>query len=178
MHEADFRPNQKLTLSSRQTLYLAGARVFLVSNLAPLGCLPTVRNLSPDASCNVQVNLAIAGVNAALKSALAQLRGALPGVTILELDLFAVLATPLNVPGVTNFGQACCGAGGPANTAIFCAFPGFTLCSNPENYFFFDGLHGTTQVAAAVANEVINGNSFVAPSNLYQTLVAPKLGGK
>lgn len=76
---------------------------------------------------------------------------------------------------MTNYNQACCGSGGPANAAIFCGYPGYTVCSDPLAHYFWDYLHPTTQVYAAVANEVAIGNTYISPSNLYQTLVVPKL---
>ncbi|KAK4480950.1 hypothetical protein RD792_011810 [Penstemon davidsonii] len=43
--------------------------------------------------------------------------------------------------------QACCGVGGKYNydKKRFCGYPGVPVCSDPNQYFFWDGIHLTQE---------------------------------
>jgi len=127
-----------------QTLYTHGARKFLVLNAPRIDLLPAVTALGPNVVA-VAANLTN-GFNQGLAfSVVAPLSG-LPGIQIAQLDIAAQMTTVIQTPGnfgLTNVTQACV----TPNIAPF-------SCRQPDNYFFWDGIHPTKAVHAIIARRV------------------------
>ena len=124
-------------------LYNAGARKFLVWNAPNIGLSPAVRMLGPAAMFGgLQVTLAY---NSNLATALMGL-GALPGIKIMPFDFFGVLNAVVANPasfGLTDVVDPCISPNDPP-----------FVCSNPDGYLFWDGIHPTKVAHAILAGKV------------------------
>ncbi len=131
------------------TLYQAGARNFLVVNVANIGLLPSVRALEPavpgisglDGLADQVTQL----FNANLAGALATLQQSLPGIQILEFNLYAFINAVYTNP--SNFGLT--------EVNVPCITPNVPpfKCKNPDEFAFWDGIHPTKALHALIAQQ-------------------------
>jgi len=121
------------TAENVQMLWAAGAREFLVLNLADPALTPYVRSLGPLAQgASTQLT---AAYNGALAQVLASL-GALPQIHIRQFDLNAFLHTVVSSPGrygLRDVEDSCLTFGVVTNA----------VCADPDRYLFWDGIHPT-----------------------------------
>ncbi len=121
----------------------AGAGTVLVTNLPKLSLTPQFR-ATPAAPL---ADFAVTTFNGALLTGLNATAAARPGTNIIMMDLFKVGDVISGNPsafGVSNVTQPC--------------FNGVTVCSNPDSYFYFDGVHPTAkghEVIARLANDYL-----------------------
>lgn len=123
-------------------LYNAGATRFVVVNGPDLGLVPAVRLLGPAAQAGATA--LSAAYNDGLAIAVGALSG-LPGISIATVDLFSAVQDIVANP--TDFGLT--------NTTDSCITPfvmGNAVCNNPNDYFFWDGIHPTSAGHAIVAD--------------------------
>jgi phospholipase/lecithinase/hemolysin len=123
-----------------QELYTDGARKFLVWNAGRIDSVPAVRALGPEA--RTLAESLMVGFNSGLKTILSQL-GELPDMEIAQLDVYALMTDVIehqNDYGLTDVVHACV----TPNT------PPFT-CKQPDEFFFWDGIHPTKAVHAIIA---------------------------
>nr|UXE45302.1 phosphatidylcholine-sterol acyltransferase [uncultured bacterium] len=122
-----------VTAESVQMLWAAGAREFLVLNLADPALTPYVRSLGPVAQgASTQLT---AAYNGALAQVLASL-GALPQIQIRQFDINAFLHTVIASParyGLRDVQDSCLSFG-VATNAVY---------ADPDHYLFWDGIHPT-----------------------------------
>ncbi|HVN47166.1 MAG TPA: SGNH/GDSL hydrolase family protein [Steroidobacteraceae bacterium] len=121
------------TAESLQMLWGAGARQFLVLNLADPALTPYVRTLGPLAQ-GAATQLT-AAYNGALAQMLASL-GALPQIEIRQFDIDAFLHAVVSSParyGLRDVQDACLTFGVVTNA----------VCADPDRYLFWDGIHPT-----------------------------------
>ena len=114
----------------------AGAGTILVTNLPKLSLTPQFRG-QPVAPL---ADYAVTTFNGALLTGLTVTAAAQPNTNIIVMDLFKigdVIAGNPSAFGVSNVTQAC--------------FNGVTVCSNPNDYFYFDGVHPTATGHAVIA---------------------------
>ncbi len=114
----------------------AGAGTVLVTNLPKLSITPQFRG-TPAAPL---ADYAVTTFNGALLTGLTATAAAQQGANIILMDLFKVgdvVAANPSAFGVSNVTQAC--------------FDGASLCSNPDDYFYFDGVHPTAKGHAVIA---------------------------
>ena len=116
----------------------AGAGTILVTNLPKLSLTPQFRGTlaAPLA------DYAVGQFNGALSAGLTATAAARPGSNIILMDLFKIGDTIAANPaafGVTNVTQPC------FNQVAM------TVCSNPNDYFYFDGVHPTAAGHAVIA---------------------------
>jgi phospholipase/lecithinase/hemolysin len=123
-----------------QTLYTHGARKFLVWNAGRIDLVPAVRALGTEAM-TVTGSLTD-GFNRGLATILSTLSGQ-PDMEIAQLDIYTLMTTVVNFPndyGLTDVVDACV----TPNTRPF-------TCKQPDNFFFWDGIHPTKTVHAIIA---------------------------
>ncbi|HEY1072939.1 autotransporter domain-containing protein [Brevundimonas sp.] len=114
----------------------AGAGTILVTNLPKLSLTPQFRS-TPAAPL---ADYAVTTFNGALLTGLNATAAARPGTNIIMMDLFKigdVIAGNPSAFGVSNVTQPC--------------FNGVTVCANPNDYFYFDGVHPTAAGHAVIA---------------------------
>jgi phospholipase/lecithinase/hemolysin len=135
-------------------LYGAGARMFLVANIPDFAKTPYVQFLGAYVNPKIPAVAALftAFYDGALAEAVNQLTGALPlsqgqFITLLDVnDLFKrVLASPADF-GISDVRNRCTTPGVIANA----------ICSNPNAYLFWDGIHPTTRGHSAVAQQALS----------------------
>ncbi len=140
------------TIAQIVRLYQHGARKFLVPNLPNYANTPRVRKVasmypSPvDEMILQNVTLASAGYNAALEGNLALLQASLPGVEIINLDIFGILNAVVADPGsigLTNVEDSC----------VTPEIQGGAYCANPNRFLFWDGAHPTARAHKVLAKK-------------------------
>ena len=120
-----------------------GAGTILVVNLPKLSLTPQFRGTA----AAPLADFAVTTFNGSLLTQLNATAAARPGSNIILMDLFKIGDTIAASPesfGVTNVTTAC--------------FNGVTVCSNPNDYFYFDGVHPTArghQILATLANDYL-----------------------
>ncbi len=117
----------------------AGAGTILVTNLPKLSLTPQFAN-SPAAPL---ADYAVTTFNGALLNGLNTVAANQPGTNIILMDLFKIGDTIAGNPtafGVTNVTDPC------FNQVAL------TLCSNPDDYFYLDGVHPTAAGHRAIAS--------------------------
>lgn len=130
-----------------QTLWAFGARTFLIPNVPNLALTPAVRALGPDAQLGA--TLLTNAYNAALEQVMTALQP-LPQVRFVRLDVDALFAAVLAAPvefGLTSVDAPCLTFG----------VIGEAICSVPNQYLFWDGVHPTT-----VGHRIIAGAAYLA----------------
>jgi len=134
----------------------AGAGTILVTNLPKLSLTPQFRG-TPGAPL---ADYGVTTFNTALQTGLRTVAASNPNTNIIQMDLFKlgdVVAANPTAFGVSNVTQGC--------------FNQVTLsvCSNPDDYFYFDGVHPTAKghaVMAALATDYIYYGEHAAQSAL------------
>ncbi|KDP36037.1 hypothetical protein JCGZ_10003 [Jatropha curcas] len=158
-------------------IYEAGGRKFAFQNVAPIGCLPMVKqtfNCTPDQYAQEPLHLARQH-NLALSKALNKLQRDLKDFKYSIFDYFTEIGNMIDNPSKYGFkvGRvACCGSG--AYRASNCGTEPYELCRNPNEYVFFDGGH-TTQHANFRLSELMWSGSTNAtwPYNVQQLFELP-----
>jgi outer membrane lipase/esterase len=152
------------------TLAAAGATNFLVPNLPNIG-------LTPEAIAGGPATVAGATFlsttfNSQLAAATASLRTTL-GVNIIDVDVFAFLNNVIGNPslfGITNTTARCyTGATGVGG--------GGTVCANPNEYVFWDGIHPTAAAHAALGQFATAAVIPVPPAAILLVSAFAALGG-
>jgi uncharacterized protein (TIGR03437 family) len=121
------------------TLATAGAKYFFWSNQPPLGETPEYINTSSRSTFDA----AAVAYNNAWTNAIAQLKAKHPGITIIAFDAYSEYYLVTQNPslyGLTNINTPAQGMAGV----------------NPNNYFWWDAIHPTTQVHFGIANAAYN----------------------
>ncbi|MBW4617388.1 MAG: SGNH/GDSL hydrolase family protein [Desmonostoc vinosum HA7617-LM4] len=130
-----------------KTLFDSGARNFLVTNLPPLGETPIA--VSRGETVTNGLKLLVDGHNLGLSQSLGQL-SKLPGINLKTLDVAKLFNDAVDNPssfGLTNVESPCL-----ANSILF-RFPPSSapeICSNPDEYLFWDDLHPTSAAHQAI----------------------------
>ena len=124
-------------------LYGAGARQFLIWRAPDIGLTPAVLMVGNQAFSDLATSLSFQ-FNAGLDTAVSGLSG-LPGITIDRLDSFTILHAVDTDPG----------AFGLTNVTSACVTPNIPpfVCSQPDDYLFWDGIHPTAAGHAILAQQ-------------------------
>ena len=125
-----------------QSLWLSGARSFLVLNIPNLALTPAVRAAGPaaEAAATFLTNAYNTGLNQALVGL-----GGLPDIRFVRLDVDALLTAIVSDPaavGLTNAEDACLTFGVVRDP----------FCRTPNRYLFWDGIHPTQAGHSIVAD--------------------------
>jgi len=138
-------------------LYAAGARTFLVTRVPNVGRAPSILRLdaflhetqgTPAGALIAGATAASQGYNAGLAQVLSGLQATLPGIDIVQFDLFVIIEAIVTNPrrfGLQNATDAC--------IAPFTALP--SRCAQPDRFLFWDGIHPTRAGHAIFAIEAV-----------------------
>ncbi len=125
-----------------QALYLAGARTFLVPTAPNFALSPLVRPLGPPVT--LLAALFAGGYDVALGQALDQLKANLPGIDFVRFNANAVFEQIQSDPAAFGIRDA-------LNSCLTFGVTGNAICSTPNEYLFWDGIHPTTAGHSLVA---------------------------
>ncbi|MEZ5566324.1 MAG: SGNH/GDSL hydrolase family protein [Gammaproteobacteria bacterium] len=152
------------------TLAAAGATNFLVPNLPNIGLTPEAQAAGPAAVAGA--TFLSTSFNAQLAVATAGLRTSL-GINITDVDVFSFLNNVIGNPslfGLTNTTDRCfsgaTGVGGPG-----------TVCANPDEYLFWDGIHPTAAAHAALGDFATAAVIPIPPAAFLLVSAFAALGG-
>ncbi|XP_031270318.1 GDSL esterase/lipase 1-like [Pistacia vera] len=157
-------------------IYKKGGRKFGFLNLGPLGCIPSMKVLVPDAesigSCLEEATETVKLHNKELSKVLLELESELQGFRYANHDFYASLTERINNPSKYGFKEAmaCCGTGS-LRGILSCggkrAIKEYQLCDNPGEYLFFDGDHLTERANKQISELMWSGAPDVTgPYNL------------
>jgi phospholipase/lecithinase/hemolysin len=125
-----------------QVLYSAGARTFLIPTAPNFALSPLVRPLNQPVP--YLATLFAAGYDAALGQALDQMEASLPGIDFIRFNANAVFEQIQSDPDHFGIGDA-------LNSCLTFGVTGNAICSTPNKYLFWDGIHPTTAGHSLVA---------------------------
>ncbi|KAK4489697.1 hypothetical protein RD792_000331 [Penstemon davidsonii] len=143
----------------QEVIKMGATRVILPGN-APIGYYPfiltEVASVNPadydNMGCLKSVNDLIQLKNNDLQQAISRLQKEFPNTFIMYADFYnseLSLIRETSISGKNDQGalQSCCGIGGKYNyyKNRFCGSPGVPVCSDPNQYFFWDGIHLTQE---------------------------------
>ncbi|XP_010462304.1 PREDICTED: inactive GDSL esterase/lipase-like protein 23 [Camelina sativa] len=160
-------------------LYSSGASKFVIQNLAPLGCLPIVRqdyNTGMD-QCYEKLNDLAKQHNEKLGPMLNDMAKTAPGFQFTVFDFYnAILRrTQRNMNfrfSITN--SSCCGVG--THNAYGCGLPNVhsKLCEFQRSYLFFDGRHNTEKAQEMFGHLLFGADpNVIQPMNVRELVVYP-----
>lgn len=141
-------------------LYGLGARRIGVTSLPPLGCLPAAIDLfrSHEKGCVISINKGAQNFNDKINSSAASLRKQFPDLKITVLDIFNPLLEIVQSPSKHGFVEArkgCCGAGSVKTNRYLCKPGREGICSNADEYVFWDTVHLSEATNQLLADAVL-----------------------
>ncbi|KFB71292.1 MAG: Lipase 1 precursor [Candidatus Accumulibacter phosphatis] len=158
-------PNLSQTIgdisSAIQTLYADGAREILVPNVADLTLVPRIReqlnalaavNPAAAAAQGAQIRGLSMAYNAGLATTLGVLEQNLTGLEIIDFDIFSNLNEIIANAASYGFTDTThrCYTGDDVNFT-----GGGTVCSNPDAYLWWDGIHPTTALHTILGQRML-----------------------
>ena len=151
--------------SSITTLAESGAENFLVVNLPDLGQLPATNSSDFSSSLSALTEAHNTGLDTALNSLSLSY-----GINIYDVDVSSLFAEAIATPslfGFTNVTDTCLNL-----TAA-------SICSNPNEYLFWDDLHPTTaahELIGDLASQRLNSQPIPEPNSGFGILALAALG--
>ncbi|CAN6828220.1 unnamed protein product [Brassica oleracea] len=159
-------------------LYSSGASKFVVHNVAPLGCLPIVRQeFNTGNECYEKFNDLAKQHNARLGPMLNELAKAKPGFQFTLFDFYNVILR--RTQGNMNYRYSftnisCCGIG--SHNAYGCGFPNVhsKLCEYQRSYLYSDARHNTEKAQESFAHLLFGADpNVVQPINIRELITYP-----
>jgi outer membrane lipase/esterase len=157
-----------------QNLYEEGARNLFLPNVANLGRVPRLRELGgPPAQA--AATAFVQAYNDAFATMLDAVQDALPDINIIRFDSFAEMENiVINAPdfGLTNVTDRCYTGDDVGFTG------GGTVCAEPDEYFFWDGIHPTAVAHGLIGERMLAAVAAAAVPEppLLSLLALPLLG--
>ncbi|XP_050365487.1 GDSL esterase/lipase At5g55050-like [Argentina anserina] len=153
-----------------KTLLNLGARKLGIISVAPIGCCPSLRVLNATGGCIEELNDHAKAFHSKLAVLMNKLSSEFEGLKYSLGNAFEMTINVIQNPLAFNFTQvdtACCGTG-KLNAENFCK-PDANLCTNRDQYLFWDRFH-PTQAAYKLAAVTLYGGGpqFVTPINFAQ----------
>ncbi|TVU46332.1 hypothetical protein EJB05_05858 [Eragrostis curvula] len=153
-----------------QRLYNLGARRLLFLGTGPVGCCPSLRELSAAKDCSAVANDASARFNAGAAKLLAGMAARSTDLRYAVFDSSAALFRYINNPAAYGFAEAkaaCCGLG-DMNAKIGCTPLSF-YCANRTSHVFWDFYHPTETTARMLTDTAFDGSApLIFPMNIRQ----------
>ncbi|CAN7028803.1 unnamed protein product [Brassica rapa subsp. trilocularis] len=162
-------------------LYASGARKLMIQTLAPLGCLPIVRQdyRTGMEQCYEPLNNLAIQHNEKIGPMLNEMALNAPDFQFTVFDFYNVILrriTPQRSLGYrflrTNV--SCCGIG--THTAYGCGLPNVhsKLCSYQRSYLFFDGRHNTEKAQESFGHLMFGADpNVIQPMNIRELVTYP-----
>jgi phospholipase/lecithinase/hemolysin len=140
-------------ISQLNLLYEAGARVFLVANVANVGRIPETRSRVPgDPNISERAEQYVRLYNQRLSAALADFSSR-PEVAISEFDLFSELESLLANSVALGFTQTEVGC---FTLAQFAFHPDCLFGTRFDRFVFFDSLHPSAETNEIIGGKIVN----------------------
>ncbi|KAL1218908.1 Inactive GDSL esterase/lipase-like protein 23 [Cardamine amara subsp. amara] len=160
-------------------LYSSGASKFVIQNLAPLGCLPIVRqdyNTGME-QCYEKLNDLAKQHNEKIGPMLNEMAKTTPGFQFTVFDFYNVIIRrtqrSMNFRTfITN--SSCCGVG--THNAYGCGLPNVhsKLCEYQRSYLFFDGRHNTEKMQEMFGHLLFGADpNVIQPMNVREIVTYP-----
>ncbi|KAJ7296162.1 hypothetical protein O6H91_Y140100 [Diphasiastrum complanatum] len=170
------RYRQLLISTFREQLkkaYTLGARKVTVSNMGPIGCIPSQLAMSSqNGTCIPAVEQYATDFNSDLRVMLQELNRKLPGATFSYVNGYDMIMDYIKNPALYGFessNKACCGQG--AFNGLFVCTAVSSLCPNRSSYIFWDPFHPTDTVNTLIAKRIFTGPpSDISPVNVSKLL--------
>ncbi|KAL3723423.1 hypothetical protein ACJRO7_035588 [Eucalyptus globulus] len=150
-----------------ERLYNMGARKFVVFQIGPIGCIPTIAKKSKhDGVCDEGPNLLVSYFNQMLQLMLENMTSSL------TRSMFVLgRANPLgydaiinpSIYGLTDSRNPCCTTWGNGS---FSCVPFLTPCRDADKHFFWDGYHLTDTVSSIIASRCFNDTIVCSPVSI------------
>ncbi|GLT46174.1 hypothetical protein SLA2020_199490 [Shorea laevis] len=155
-------------------IYELGGRKFAFQNVGPLGCYPHMKaEFNSTGECVQFLQILATMHNNALAKVAEELEIKLSGFKYLMFDFFTSLMDRANNPTKHGFkmgDNACCG-GGVYHAQNGCGFltEEYELCSDPNEFVFWDAYHPTEHCYSQLVELLWNGTGNVTwPLNMKQ----------
>ncbi|XVF04788.1 hypothetical protein REPUB_Repub05bG0115500 [Reevesia pubescens] len=160
---------QAIKDAATRVIGYGATRVVIPGNF-PIGCLPIYltgfeannSNAYDKFHCLKSLNNLSMHHNKLLKQAIKELRKDHPNVKIVYGDYYNAFLQLLRKVKILGFDigstqKACCGNGGDYNFSLsrMCGAPGVAVCSNPDEYVSWDGVHLTQRAYQFMAKWLI-----------------------
>ncbi|KAK1587661.1 hypothetical protein Q3G72_015526 [Acer saccharum] len=146
-----------------KSLYDLGARKFGIISVPPIGCCPLLRQFNLSGGCLEEANVYAQLFYNATEDILNQLSLELPGMTYSLGNLYEMTTLVIDDQyafGLKNIDTPCCG------NATYQCNQTASLCTNRDEYLFWDWVHPTQFVSRLVALTLYGGSTrFVTPMN-------------
>ncbi|GAV61399.1 Lipase_GDSL domain-containing protein [Cephalotus follicularis] len=164
-----------------EELYAIGARRFAFQDVGPLGCQPMSTQINPETEgeCEEKYLTHARLHNKFLRIALEELKNDLPRFKYAVFDYYKALGDRIENPtkygfkygdvgccGTGEYNGRNCGGGGPGGVE-------FNLCSDPNEYLFFDGGHTTERANEQLAQLLWDGPPHVTGPYNVKKLFEP-----
>ncbi|KAM0917006.1 hypothetical protein ACQ4PT_009834 [Festuca glaucescens] len=153
-----------------QSLHNLGARKVVFLGVGPVGCTPSLRELSSTKDCGAEANAMAVQYNKAAEAVLSGMSAQHPDLHYALFDSSAALLRYIDQPAAYGFAEAkaaCCGLG-DLNAKIACT-PISHYCSNRSDHVFWDFYHPTEATAQKLSSTAFDGSPpFIFLINIRQ----------
>ncbi|CAL5421701.1 unnamed protein product [Camellia sinensis] len=153
------------------SLYRLGARSLAVFSLGPVGCVPAraVLPSAPVDRCFGKMNKMVKNYNQGLENLVKNVHIKYPGVAGVYGAVYDIVqlfrAMPMRY-GILNVSSACCGYG-TLGGQMQCGKEGYYICSNPNQFLFWDFFHPSEHTYKLISKLLWSGSqSRIRPFNL------------
>ncbi|TVU49698.1 hypothetical protein EJB05_01024, partial [Eragrostis curvula] len=158
-------------------LYTLGARKLAILDMVPVGCLPSQRAITANGDCDADGNKMAEMFNDGLRAEMEKaVAASMPDLRYSIASLYNVLSDMIADPalaGLHEVENACCG-GGKFNGEVNCIAGITFLCTDRDEYLFWDKVHGTQAAYRRAVQAFFNGTTRHAePINLAQLVGSP-----
>uniref|UniRef100_A0A1D1YI19 GDSL esterase/lipase At1g06990 n=1 Tax=Anthurium amnicola TaxID=1678845 RepID=A0A1D1YI19_9ARAE len=143
-----------------QQLYSMGGRIFTVSGLPPIGCVPFAITASSgpgnQRACVDQQNTDSMEYNSKLQNMLRGLKTSLSGSKMAYVDIYTPLMDMIKNPkqyGFTETNRGCCGTGLSEMGPMCMSIP--PHCPDPSKFLFWDSVHPSQAAYEALSIELM-----------------------
>ncbi|KAF7040614.1 LOW QUALITY PROTEIN: hypothetical protein CFC21_050508 [Triticum aestivum] len=152
-----------------QSLYNLGARKVLFLG-GPVGCTPSLRELSSTKDCSALANAMAVQCNKAAEAVLSGMSAQHQGLQYALFDSSAALLRYIDQPAAYGFAEAkaaCCGLGDMHAKIAYTPLSHY--CANRSDHVFWDFYHPTEATAQKLTSTAFDGSApFIFPINIRQ----------